>query len=92
MISGAALLCKLHYVSNQMRSLGFRGPPWAPEGRKSADQKRTRINRLIFPKVCQVLATPPNDGGLVSKSPVEHRLLGAGRCGDLAAVPCLVPT
>ncbi len=36
LVSGADFWCNLHYLSSPGRSRGARGPPWAPRGRKWA--------------------------------------------------------
>ncbi len=38
LVSGAGFVRNLHCFSSRIRSKGFRGPSWAPEGRKSTDK------------------------------------------------------
>jgi hypothetical protein len=38
LVFGADFGCNLQYLSNRIPSRGLRGPPWAPQGRKSAEQ------------------------------------------------------
>ena len=51
LVSGAEFWCSLCYFSSRGLSLGSRGPPWAPEGRKSAKNPGPDVS-LILPKVC----------------------------------------
>ncbi len=53
LVSGSDVWRNLHYFSRRGRSRGSRGPPGAPEGRKSA-KKRSQIYHVILPQVCLV--------------------------------------
>ncbi len=77
-VFGADLLRNLHYASNRVRSRGFRGPPRAPEGRKSAEQKQEPdlfvLPSLRSAQLALVCSAPQYLGSARStKSPFAHQ-------------------
>ncbi len=83
LVSGAELCCNLRYFSSRGRSRGSRAPPWAPRGRKSAEN-RGRIYHFILPKVCPVHTGPgrldfeaPDEGSDFDKRSGSQDLKGS---------------